>query len=338
MEILIFIFGFLFGFLIQYSNLNKFDTISGVAILKDFTVPKTILVALSVGMIIINLEVIFGVASYEIKPLILGGIILGGILFGIGMATLGYCPGTLPISAGQGAIDAWIGIIGGLTAGLIYTIIYPSIQDILGPNFGKLNVKQYIPNTDIFILIVFIISILFLIFAFWINYKEGKKDYRWLISGIGIGILNSIFLALIGSPIGASATYPYTSSLACSVGFHNILNTPYFLKIQIPGYRELIFLLGALFSGLLFSLLKKEFKPVLIHKNWAEYKGTSKLERIFWAFIGGFLIIFGARLAGGCTSGHIISGGMQLALSAYVFGIVVFTTLLITGYIFYRKR
>jgi uncharacterized membrane protein YedE/YeeE len=76
----------------------------------------------------------------------------------------------------------------------------------------------------------------------------------------------------------------------------------------------------------------------LIYSNWEKYRGTSKINRSIWAFIGGFILIFGARMAGGCTSGHIISGGMQLAVSSLVFAVFVFISLLITGRVFYRKK
>jgi uncharacterized membrane protein YedE/YeeE len=48
-------------------------------------------------------------------------------------------------------------------------------------------------------------------------------------------------------------------------------------------------------------------------------------------------LLFGARMAGGCTSGHIISGGMQLAVSSLVFGLFVFIAFIITGKLFYKK-
>lgn len=97
------------------------------------------------------------------------------------------------------------------------------------------------------------------------------------------------------------------------------------------------FLTGAFLSGLFLSLIKKEFKIKLIHENWARFKGNSKSKRIAWAFVGGFLLLFGARLAGGCTSGHIISGGIQLAVSSLVFAVFVFGGFSITGKLFYRQ-
>lgn len=84
---------------------------------------------------------------------------------------------------------------------------------------------------------------------------------------------------------------------------------------------------------LILSLLKREFKIQLIHDNWRNFKNNSRSSRIIWSLFGGFLLIFGARMAGGCTSGHVISGGMQLAVSS-----LVFAGLLITGRFFYGKE
>ncbi|HUX56508.1 MAG TPA: YeeE/YedE thiosulfate transporter family protein [Bacteroidales bacterium] len=110
------------------------------------------------------------------------------------------------------------------------------------------------------------------------------------------------------------------------------------MKIQKPGNWELIFLSGAFLAGLIISLIKKDFKITLIHNNWKKYKGDSAVKRVVWSFIGGFLLITGARMAGGCTSGHILSGGMQLAASSLLFAVFVFAGLLITGKVFYKKR
>ncbi len=91
-------------------------------------------------------------------------------------------------------------------------------------------------------------------------------------------------------------------------------------------------------AALITSLAKKKFSFILIQPSWAEYKGNDASKRIFWAFTGGFLLIFGARMAGGCTSGHILSGGMQLAFSSLFFAVFVFIGLIVTGRIFYNRK
>jgi len=153
MTFIILLFGFLFGAILLYAKLNRFDTISGMATLDDLTVAKAIAVAVGVGAILLNVEIGLGFASYHVKPFILGGIVLGGLIFGIGMAILGYCPGTLAVSFGEGSIDALIGIIGGLFGGLVFTLLLPSISGILGPDLGKISLFSLVGNSVVFYLL-----------------------------------------------------------------------------------------------------------------------------------------------------------------------------------------
>jgi uncharacterized membrane protein YedE/YeeE len=307
-----------------------------MATLENLTVAKAIAVAIGVGAILIHVEIGLGFASYHVKPFILGGIVLGGLIFGAGMAILGYCPGTMAISLGEGSLDAFWGIIGGLLGGLVYTILLPSVQPILGPDWGMISLNSLAgSNPTFFYLLVFIIGAVFIVTAFILNKIERKKEMTWLYAGIALAVLNAVvFLsAVTDRVIGASTMFPYLADwLTGTTG------NDYFTKIQKSGQWEVLFLGGAFVSGIVISLFRKEFKLRLIHENWKKYKGTSSLKRICWAIFGGFILIFGARMAGGCTSGHVISGGMQLAVSSMVFALFVFAGLLITGKLFYRKK
>jgi len=71
MTFLILIFGFLFGALLQSAKLNKYNTISGMARLEDFTVAKAIAVAVGVGAILLSVEIGLGYASWHTKPILL---------------------------------------------------------------------------------------------------------------------------------------------------------------------------------------------------------------------------------------------------------------------------
>jgi len=334
MEIMILIFGFLFGAILQYASLNKYNVISGLATLDDFAVVKTIAIAIGIGIIILSIEISFGFASYHVKPFMLGGIILGGLIFGTGMAILGYCPGTLAISVGEGSVDALIGIVGGLFGGLVYTLILPFISGILGPNLGSLSVNSLVGTNALFFIISTIIAIIFIIIPFWLHKKEKAINYKWLYSGIALALLNPIILliSVFNRPIGASTSFPYVADLV--TGF---TQNDYYNKIEKAGSWELLFLAGAFLAGLIISLIKKEFKITLIYSSWSKFKGTSSSKRVIWAFVGGFILIIGARMAGGCTSGHILSGGMQLAISSLVFAVFTFVGLLVTGKYFYKK-
>ncbi len=161
-----------------------------------------------------------------------------------------------------------------------------------------------------------------------------KNRLNWFWAGTLLAVLNGIvFLVHVANrPIGASTTYPYLADILAG-----LKNNAYFLKIQTPGHWEFIFLIGAFLAGLVASLIFGDFKLASVHERWEKYKGSSSLKRLVWAFVGGFVLIFGARMAGGCTSGHILSGGMQMAVSSLVFGLFVVVGLLVTGKIFYRK-
>jgi uncharacterized membrane protein YedE/YeeE len=336
MNATILILGFLFGTILQYANLNRYNVISGMATLENFAVAKAITVAIGIGAIIITVEIGLGFATYHIKPILLGGIAIGGMIFGVGMAILGYCPGTLPISLGEGSIDALLGIIGGLVGGFVYTILLPSIQGILGPDLGSISLYTLVGQHQfIFYVLDIIIGIGFVWMGFILNKKEKSSNYKWLYAGIGLAILNAVVFLTVGTNriIGASTAYPFVADLITGT-----TQNSYFPKIQGPGQWELLFLTGAFVSGIVISLFRKEFKITLIHSNWEKYKGNSVAKRIIWSFIGGFILIIGARMAGGCTSGHILSGGMQLSLSSLAFAAFVFAGLLITGKYFYKNK
>ncbi len=334
MTTLILVFGFLFGAILQSAKLNKYNTISGMARLEDYTVAKAILVAVGVGAILLNIEIGLGFATYHVKPLILVGISLGGLIFGVGMAILGYCPGTMAISLGEGSLDALVGIVGSILGGVVYTLVQPSIQGMLGPDLGKISLQSATGDGSLFYVLLFAFGIAMVGIAFWLHKLEMKKSYLWLYAGISLAILDSIvFLtSVFNRPIGASTTYPYVGDL-----MSGLTQNEYFTSIQKPGNWELIFLAGAFLSGIVISLIRKDFKIQLIYSGWSKTEGNSSVKRIIWAFIGGFILLFGARMAGGCTSGHVISGGMQVAFSSLLFGAFVFAGLLLTGKFFYRK-
>ena len=317
----------------MYAKLNRFNTISGLAILEDLAVVKTIALAIGIGVILLSIEINLGYAVYHVKPFMLSGILLGGLVFGIGMAILGYCPGTLAISVGEGSLDAFIGVVGGLLGGLFYTLMLPSMQSFLGPDLGAISLNSLVASKSMFFIFTFLIGMLFIYISFWLNKKDKTQGKKWIYAGIALAILNTIIFSNFASnrPIGASTSFPYVADYLTGFTTNN-----YFNSIISDGYWEVLFLGGAFLAGLIISLIKKEFQFKLIYKNWERFKGTSKSKRIIWAFLGGFILIFGARMAGGCTSGHILSGGMQLSISSLVFAVFTFIGLLVTGKLFYK--
>lgn len=337
---IIIILGFIFGWLLSYGKLNRYNTIAGLSMLKDFTVAKTIMLVLGIGSLLLMFEMMSGNAVFHLKPLYMIGTTIGGVIFGVGMSILGYCPGTLPISMGQGSVDALLGIIGGIIAGVVYTLTYPLLFPLLGIDFGKLSVFNLMGGTFSvsYILVVLLVSIVMIVGAFVLHkfdVKRGNLSRNWIVTAIGLTALNVVlfYQGWMNRPMGASSSYPFIGDSICS-----LTSNDYFYSIFNSGSWQTWFLLGAMIAGFVYAIATKTFRVQLIYERWQEYKGRSKSKRVLYSLLGGFLLIFGARMAGGCTSGHIISGGMQLAISSYVFAIFTFIGFLATGYLFYTRH
>jgi len=152
----VFIIGLLFGGIVQYTHVGKFEKIAGFSMLKDTIVPKMLFLAVGISSIGIYFMVEMDFASYHIKPVMLGGLIIGGILFGVSMAIMGKCPGTGPISIAEGHIDTMVGAIGGLIGGLVFTVYYDDIfQGIMGESLGKPNIDSMIEGSNPWTILLF---------------------------------------------------------------------------------------------------------------------------------------------------------------------------------------
>lgn len=136
--------GILFGFLLQKGRVAKFEVIVGQLLLKDFTVAKIMATAIAVGTVGVYALVSMGLATLHIKPAVLGGIAFGGVLFGVGLALFGYCPGTGVAASGAGHRDAVVGVVGMLFGALVYVVGYPAWKPLIeaGFDWGKLTVPQ----------------------------------------------------------------------------------------------------------------------------------------------------------------------------------------------------
>jgi len=106
------VFGVLFGFLLQKGGVAKYHILIGTLLLEDFTVVKVMLTAIIVGSIGIFSLHALGLVKLHVKPTRYAANIIGGLLFGVGFALMGYCPGTGAAALGQGNLDAISAIIG----------------------------------------------------------------------------------------------------------------------------------------------------------------------------------------------------------------------------------
>jgi hypothetical protein len=137
--------GALFGMLLQKGGVTDYNVILGQLLLEDWTVLKVMLSAVITGMIGIHFLRSIGLAELHPKPGSFGMSVIGGLIFGAGFATLGYCPGTVVGAVGQGYMDALFGgVIGILIGSGILAAAYPRLrQSILSKgDFGDMTLPR----------------------------------------------------------------------------------------------------------------------------------------------------------------------------------------------------
>jgi len=139
------LFGVVFGFLLQKSGVAQYEVLMGQLFLTDFTVIKVMLTAITVGMLGIFSLRALGLVELHVKPTRYAANIAGGLLFGVGLALLGYCPGTGVAALGQGNYDAIAGILG-LMAGSYF---YAETSGYLGSTIQKIGNRGGIMLPDL---------------------------------------------------------------------------------------------------------------------------------------------------------------------------------------------
>ena len=160
----------------------------------------------------------------------------------------------------------------------------------------------------------------------------------WWMGGILMSMLLLMTFSIFGAdrPIGASTYVPYFAGIIFDLDPEKYT---YLKHIENSASWEGVMLFGALFGGFITSVfITKSFRFSFIPTGWKTYKNNSILSRLLWSFVSGFIMIIGARLAGGCTSGHFMSGMSQMAISSMIFGAVVLVVVIVTGRLFYNVK
>lgn len=167
----------------------------------------------------------------------------------------------------------------------------------------------------------------------------GKARGGWTpyLTGAGIGVLSWAVFAVADDPLGITTALSAVAGFAAMplVGAAAVWHNSYWAQ-AVPGlsYGSL-FLVGVVLGAFAAAIGAGQFHIETVPAVWRRRFGPSPGRRLAAAFVGGAVEMYGARLAGGCASGHGISGTLQLALSSWVFTIVMFTTAILVGsYVF----
>lgn len=142
---------------------------------------------------------------------------------------------------------------------------------------------------------------------------------------VAVLVVLSLFLR---QPFGMSTTYSWIVGHLFMPGFD--YSREVFATIGWEPLLVLGVLVGSLFSALFITGRFNAFRPV-VPPSWRNRFGPGRTKRAVACFVGSFFVIFGARMAGGCTSGHTLSGGIQLSVSAWLFTVALLGGMLLTA-------
>ncbi len=137
--------GLIFGFLLQKAGLTRSNVIIGQFLLRDFTMLKTMLTAIVIGGLgIYAMDGMGAIEGLHIKSAAIWGNVLGGVLMGVGMTLLGFCPGTGMAAIGDGSRDAIIGALGMFFGAAAYAEVYPwmSVHVLKPLDLGKITLAS----------------------------------------------------------------------------------------------------------------------------------------------------------------------------------------------------
>lgn len=168
--------GVAFGFVLHKARVADYAVILGQFLLRDWTVAKVMATAVAVGAVGVHTLVALGLADLHIKPFPVGGVLAGGVLFGVGLAVLGYCPGTTVAAAGSGRRDALVGVLGLFAGAALYVALYPQLRPVIhaGGDLGKLTLPGVLGVSPALVVALLVAGVAG---ALWLS-ENRRRDWR----------------------------------------------------------------------------------------------------------------------------------------------------------------
>ncbi|WP_457640314.1 YeeE/YedE thiosulfate transporter family protein [Persephonella sp.] len=349
--------GALFGVVLHKVGAIRYSRVEGMLLLRDLKIMKFAFIAIATASIIYGLADIFGIAEEtnllpRIMPYLGIAHLIGGFMFGIAMASAGFCPGTCVARVGAGKFISAAGVIGLILGIVIYAQIQPwlvevgilgtrekiTLYGVLGLPYGPLAVAWGV------------LFVLFALLADWldpakkIEYDQDrdlplvskiiKGEWHWAVSGILAGSIIAWATAQ-GEYLGFSG-----GALAFVGWISHLIGHP--LDV-VPKINETIMwhaglIMGVLPGAFLSAVISGTFKFDPVPPAFAKSVAPFPWVRLILVFFAGIFLALGAMIGGGCTTGAFISAYPTLSVGSMAMSATYFAVGVVTANLIYFGR
>jgi len=349
--------GALFGIVLHKVGAIRYSRVEGMLLLRDLKIMKFAFIAIATASIIYGLADIFGIAEQtnllpRIMPYLGIAHLIGGFMFGIAMASAGFCPGTCVARVGAGKFVSAAGVFGLILGIVIYAQIQPWLVEV-----GILGTREKITLYGVLGLpygpLAVAWGVLFIILALvadWfdpakkLGYDRSsessligkiiRKEWHWAISGILAGSIIAWATAQ-GEYLGFSG-----GALAFVGWISHLIGHP--LSV-VPKINETILwhaglIIGVLPGAFLSAIISGTFKFDPVPPAFAKSIAPFPWVRLILVFFAGIFLALGAMIGGGCTTGAFISAYPTLSIGSMAMSATYFTVGVITANIIYFGR
>ena len=240
-------------------------------------------------------------------------------MVGAGMALTGACPGTVLVQLGTAIPSGRHAMLGGVLGGIIYTFFArairrntPKVPPSASPTLpGRLDISD---TKATITFITLCTSTVLATRSLLPPTPHSSPLLDPLSGGLLIGLAQLSTLLLTTSPAGVSSCYEDLGAWLWSrLDYETGLSSSTTHQAP-PLSKSIAFAAGIVGSAAFFA----RYVPGFVLSDASVQIGSAR------AVFGGLVMVFGARVAGGCTSGHGISGMSMLAMGSLVSVVTMF--------------
>jgi uncharacterized protein len=167
-----------------------------------------------------------------------------------------------------------------------------------------------------------------------------KEEWPWWQAGLLLGLLSMATFWTADYYLSTSTTFSRAAGMLIGlVAPEHVAANAYWQKVKPVVDWQFMLVIGIPIGAYLGARLSQgvvEFTGKLPNL-WVSRFGSSRAQRWVVGILGGILVGFGARLADGCTSGHALSGGLQLAVSSWLFLVAMMLSGVIMARLVFRR-